>query len=241
MKDKLLKHKIQSKRKIAIFADAHGLLEPTLAILEDARKKGIKEIYSLGDNVGTGPNPSEVMHLLNEYNVKSVKGNHEMYASGELQKLKKHLKFTYSYDETKRVSEWTKNNLTLNEINKLRNLPKKIEIELGGEKILLCHSTIDYNNGKQAFETDKYHEVFEGHTHFEEERNNITTVRGAGIGSKDGESDLAYYIVLSENENGISYTKEIIKVPFNKLELKHMINESTLNNEDKSKISGWIM
>ena len=36
-------------REIAIFTDAHGLLEPTQAALEDMTKRGITEIYSLGD------------------------------------------------------------------------------------------------------------------------------------------------------------------------------------------------
>ena len=33
-------------RQVAIFADAHSLLEPTYAVLEDMRKRGITEIYS---------------------------------------------------------------------------------------------------------------------------------------------------------------------------------------------------
>ena len=39
-------------RKIAIFTDAHGLYEPTLAALQDMKARGITEIYSLGDNIG---------------------------------------------------------------------------------------------------------------------------------------------------------------------------------------------
>ena len=54
-------------RKVAIFADAHSLLEPTYAVLEDMRKRGITEIYSLGDNIGFGPNPGEVMDVMDAY------------------------------------------------------------------------------------------------------------------------------------------------------------------------------
>ena len=59
-------------REIAIFTDAHGLLEPTQAALEDIASRGITEIYSLGDNIGVGPNPSEVLDLLIQYNVQSI-------------------------------------------------------------------------------------------------------------------------------------------------------------------------
>ena len=50
-------------RKIAIFTDAHGLYESTLAALDDMAKRGITE-NSLGDNIGVGPNPDKVMDLI---------------------------------------------------------------------------------------------------------------------------------------------------------------------------------
>ena len=50
-------------KKIAIFTDAHALFEPTEAVLKDIKGKGITEIYSLGDNIGIGPNPRKVMDL----------------------------------------------------------------------------------------------------------------------------------------------------------------------------------
>ena len=56
-------------RKIAIFTDIHGLYEPLEAIIKDIKQRGIKEVYSLGDNIGIGPNPKEVMDLLLESNV----------------------------------------------------------------------------------------------------------------------------------------------------------------------------
>ena len=66
-------------REIAIFTDSHALLEPTKAALQDMLNRNITEIYSLGDNIGLGPNPSEVLDLLEEYNVKSIAGNSEDY------------------------------------------------------------------------------------------------------------------------------------------------------------------
>ena len=81
-KETLIKFKnelinIQNKeRKIAILTDPHGLLEPTITALEDIRKRGITEIYSLGDNIGTGSDPKSVINILEQYGVKSIKGNH---------------------------------------------------------------------------------------------------------------------------------------------------------------------
>lgn len=68
-------------RKIAILSDAHALLEPVEAVLDDIKKRGITEIYSLGDNIGVGPNPSEVIDLLETNGVKSIAGNAEEYVT----------------------------------------------------------------------------------------------------------------------------------------------------------------
>ena len=67
-------------RKVAIFTDVHGLLYPLKAVLNDIKERGIKEIYSLGDNIGVGPNPKEVLDLLFENNVKLINGNNEEYS-----------------------------------------------------------------------------------------------------------------------------------------------------------------
>jgi hypothetical protein len=75
------------------------MYEPTLAVLEDIRRHGITEIYSLGDNVGLGPNPSEVFDLLEEYGVVSVAGNSEYYNTLGTKP------FTYFYPEKEAIQE----------------------------------------------------------------------------------------------------------------------------------------
>jgi hypothetical protein len=47
----------------AILSDIHGNLEALHAVLEDAERCGIEEIYCLGDMVGYGPNPRECLDL----------------------------------------------------------------------------------------------------------------------------------------------------------------------------------
>ena len=46
-------------RQIAILTDIHSLVEPLETILLDTQRRGITEIYSLGDNIGDGFNPEE--------------------------------------------------------------------------------------------------------------------------------------------------------------------------------------
>ena len=125
-------------RKIAIFTDAHSLLEPVVAVLEDARSKGITEIYSLGDDVGYGPNPREVMDTMEAYGVVSLSGNAEEYSILGLEPFS-------SYMTGERVAEqvWVESKLTDEHIDHLRLYPRSMDLLVGGKKIALCHFAND--------------------------------------------------------------------------------------------------
>ena len=121
-------------RQIAIFTDIHGLLYPTIAILQDIKRRGIKEIYSLGDNIGVGPNPSEVLDLLGEYGVKSINGNSEDYSTIGIEPFKSY------FGPTKIESqEWTYSQLGSEQIKQLNDNKHSYDLVVGGMKIGLCH------------------------------------------------------------------------------------------------------
>lgn len=63
--------------RFAVFSDIHGNLPAFEAVWEDIRTRGIDKVFSLGDNIGYGPDSSEVTVRLAELGVPSVLGNHE--------------------------------------------------------------------------------------------------------------------------------------------------------------------
>ena len=121
-------------RQIAIFTDLHGLLEPTLAIMKDIKRRGIQEIYSLGDNIGVGPNPSQVLDLLGEHEVKVVNGNSEEYSALGIAPFQ-------SYFNPRKVAsqEWTYDQLTSEQLAQLKKNKHSFDLIVGGMKIGLCH------------------------------------------------------------------------------------------------------
>lgn len=233
----LIKRKDKS-RKIAIFTDSHALFEPTLAILEDARKNGITEIYSLGDNIGTGPNPKEVIELLEEYGVQTLAGNHELYAALGVDEFKPHLMSSHGFEEAKRNSTWTRLQLNPKQLEIIKNTPQNKVIEIGGQKILLTHFAYDYNTGQKLQIPDNISHVFQGHKHFEKDEENITTLRGAGIGHSFKGKHQAYYIILNEKQDG-GFDIERRLVQYDYDSLYYDIITSDMNEEDKSKIERW--
>ena len=125
-------------RRIAIFTDAHALLEPTQAALEDMSKRGITEIYSLGDNIGVGPNPGEVLDLLKQYNVQSVAGNSEEYVTLGIEPFKSY------FNSMKEKSQlWTLSKLNEEQIGQIKLFPRCIELRIGGKNLALCHFAND--------------------------------------------------------------------------------------------------
>jgi predicted phosphodiesterase len=64
--------------KIALISDVHANLEAIEAVLSDIEKSETSDIISLGDNVGYGPNPAEVLKRLHEKNIFSLEGNHDL-------------------------------------------------------------------------------------------------------------------------------------------------------------------
>lgn len=121
-------------RQIAILTDIHGLLEPTEAILADIRARGITEIYSLGDNIGEGPHPLEVVTLLEENGVKSIAGNAEEYVRLGVDP------FPYV---NKQSCLWTLSKLGEKGIGIVTLYPRFIELLVGGKKVGLCHFAND--------------------------------------------------------------------------------------------------
>lgn len=63
--------------KVAVLADIHGNLEAFEAVRADLELQGASRVICLGDNIGYGPDPEEVVLLLQKLGYISVLGNHE--------------------------------------------------------------------------------------------------------------------------------------------------------------------
>jgi predicted phosphodiesterase len=84
--------------RIAVLSDVHGNLPALEAVLEAL--KPYDAVWQLGDVVGYGPQPDEVVARLSAEKASGVRGNHDSAAVGELD--------TESFnDDAKAAVEWT--------------------------------------------------------------------------------------------------------------------------------------
>ncbi len=64
--------------KLALISDVHANLEALEAVLDSIDQQHIKDIISLGDNIGYGPDPVGVLEKLHSREVLTLEGNHDL-------------------------------------------------------------------------------------------------------------------------------------------------------------------
>ena len=64
--------------RLAVISDIHSNLDALQAVLYDISRQSIDDVISLGDNIGYGPQPEEVIVHLKRHAISSVLGNHEL-------------------------------------------------------------------------------------------------------------------------------------------------------------------
>ena len=115
-----------------LLSDIHANLEALEAVLADASARGgFDAIWCLGDTVGYGPDPGPCIHLLQEFELVAIAGNHDYAAVG---------KTDYSdFNGAARVATiWTAGQLTGAEAGFLANLPTVVE----KDRFTLVHGSL---------------------------------------------------------------------------------------------------
>lgn len=106
--------------RVAVLSDIHANLAALDAVL--AAVPSVDEVWQLGDVVGYGPDPDEVVGRLRDIGAKGVRGNHDAAAVGDLGVD------AFNVD-ARRAMEWTRAVLSDDSKAWLRGLPERAERE----------------------------------------------------------------------------------------------------------------
>ncbi len=133
-------NKVES-RKIAVFGGVYNNYLALQALIDDARQRGIHDLYCLGDLGAFGPHPDRVYPILREHGIKVVQGNYDHSIGNNLSdcqcgytdprdnhfaQLSYDYSFAHTSDEFKRYQ---------------KQLPPEIRLEFGGRRVLMCHGS----------------------------------------------------------------------------------------------------
>jgi diadenosine tetraphosphatase ApaH/serine/threonine PP2A family protein phosphatase len=150
--------------RITLVTDVHANLAALEAVLRHAEtQRALDEVWSMGDLVGYGPQPSECLALLRRYPFISVIGNHDLAAVGGID--------TKNFNpDAAAANAWTAERLTPDEMAFLRGLPET----LVREPMTLVHGSLRWPVWEYIFSADAAVAQFErqqtpyslvGHTH----------------------------------------------------------------------------
>ena len=205
--------------RIVFFSDIHGNLEALEAVLKDIQSQNIERIYCLGDLVGYGPQPQEVVQRIRDLKIPTIMGNYDDAIGYE----KKSCGCAYNPGRETEVGDeslnWTITNTSAAAKEFLRSLPHTLEFEEEGVKFLLVHgSPVDHlleyirpdtssERLQKVLERVKADVVVNGHTHLPMVRwamGKLVFNDGSVGRPKDG-NPKACYLIIDVVQQSISY------------------------------------
>ncbi len=145
--------------KIAILTDIHGNALALNAVLHSIDCMGdVQEIWVLGDMIAMGPDTNEVLNtLFSRKDVRMITGNHDEAVLSLLSK-EGHPK---SYKHTLEHHEWIAKQLTEENINRLRSLPRTIEQTIHTTRIIGIHYHIEEEKRSAHINDDPFYSIQE--------------------------------------------------------------------------------
>lgn len=127
--------------RIAVLSDIHANLHALEAVNLDLQDANVDAVYCLGDLVGYGAFPNEVVELIRTNRFPTVMGSFDEAAGFQLHEPGCRVN---TVEDRIRLEEnflWTKSVLTEANRSFLQTLPLQIRFKVGGKRILLVHGS----------------------------------------------------------------------------------------------------
>ncbi len=150
--------------RYAVFSDVHANRQAWDTVLADIRQQGADVLVCLGDVVGYGPMPQEVLESVGAVTPNFVLGNHDAAVCGRLDT-------SFFNPSAKEVIEWTRGRLDKTALEFFEEVP--LQIEEGD--ILFVHAEAanpgrfgyidDETSAAESLEAIEQRIAFLGHTH----------------------------------------------------------------------------
>jgi putative phosphoesterase len=199
--------------RIALLGDVHANLPALEAVLSHAQLEGVEGYLNIGDFVGYGPFPNQVVKHIRKLEMISIIGNYDLKVLDFPKKKKKWKKKKNSLKWY--AFKWAYEHLSKKSRRYLRSLPGEKLLEISGMKVLLVHGSPTSNEELLTPDTprqrlwelnqvviDKYGEavkaVIFGHSHqaFTELVDKTWFVNTGSVGRPDDGDPRAAYAIL---------------------------------------------
>ena len=127
--------------KITVFGDIHGNLPALEAVFAEMHKRGDDNLYCLGDLVGYGTFPNEVIDMIKAAHIPTIMGNYDQGVGNDSDDCG----CAYKTPEAQAMGEqsiaWSNAHTTPENKAYLRGLAAHIPVQVGDYKVLLVHGS----------------------------------------------------------------------------------------------------
>jgi putative phosphoesterase len=127
--------------RIAVLADLHANLPALRAVLDDVLSLGCDTMWCVGDLVGRGPHPGEVVEEMRRLAVPTIQGNWD----DAVAQHREHPGVVWANHDAEAAGQfsmaWTITHLTEDQRAWLRQLPTSHRLEVEGRSALLFHGS----------------------------------------------------------------------------------------------------
>ena len=127
--------------RIAILSDLHGNSAATSAVLADIDSVKPDAVYCLGDLVGYGARPNEVIDLIRARGIPTIVGNYDGGVGSDRDDCGCAYKDEGERERGQQSLIWTRSVVTAAHKEFLRGLPFDIRLDLEGVRIRLVHGS----------------------------------------------------------------------------------------------------
>lgn len=211
---------------ITVFGDIHGNLPALEAVLRNIDGRGLPNLYCLGDLVGYGTFPNEVVQLIRERRIPTLMGNYDQGVGSDSDDCGCAYKTEVERKRGELSIAWSNARTSADNKAFLRALPAHIPVQLGDLQVLLVHGSPRKVN-EYMFE-DRPDDYFErildaaavdvivcGHTHLPYHKllpSGRHIVNAGSVGKpKDHDPRACYVSLKAEGRNLIV---QFIRIPY---------------------------
>ncbi|HET91845.1 MAG TPA: metallophosphoesterase [Chloroflexi bacterium] len=199
--------KNEGMKKVALIGDVHANLPALEAVLAHAHAQEVDAIWNVGDFVGYGAFPDQVVKRLRDEQALSILGNYDLKVLEFKDKGKK-------WRKTKRPEKylafrWAHEQLSKKSRKYLRFLSQEVRMKVKGRRILLTHGSPASHKEHLTPETsdERLHELAKlaqadvvicGHSHqpFVRQVNDVWFINTGSVGRPDDGDPRACYAIL---------------------------------------------